>query len=585
MLLALTLAFVALASGWLLTHFYLTRSTLSVRLCAGACTGLALLGAIGFLFASFFGMGSATLVSTAAVTALPLVLLRRAAWRERLLTDVRSVRSFGASGFGILVCAVALVFVFSFAMYERGGAIYTGFDNNLGDLPFHISIITGFAKGENFPPEHTEYAGVRLTYPFLVDFIAALFVRAGASLAAALLIENALLALAFAGMIYLFARELTRDAAAAGLSVVLVLMSGGLGWWMFVADATAGQVFFATLSALPRNYTIASAGGYRWGNALTVLLVPQRGLLLGAPLFLLACTLLWQVVRGAEPEDDSGNGKDSSGGSRAAKATRNNSKRAKRDRKAREREASADAAREVDSTAKAAASVGVDSVVTNVSAEPLALRRMIAAGVIAGLLPLAHAHTFLVLMAAAVALAALFRVAPSWRAWAAFFTTALVLAVPQMIWATRESPVAASDFIAWQFGWDRGTENVLWFWLKNTGVFLPLLFAALVWRVKDKAGGASPLLPRRVLLFYVPFACVFVGANVLRLSPWIWDNVKVFFLWFVASAPLVALLLTRLWREGRAPHRIAVACLTFALVAAGALDVLRVVQGGAEQRI
>ena len=32
-----------------------------------------------------------------------------------------------------------------------------------------------------------------------------------------------------------------------------------------------------------------------------------------------------------------------------------------------------------------------------------------------------------------------------------------------------------SEFIAWHFGWNAGETNVIWFWLKNTGIFIPLL--------------------------------------------------------------------------------------------------------------
>src|SRR5205085_7941991 len=51
--------------------------------------------------------------------------------------------------------------------------IFTGVDTNLGDLPFHIAVVSGFAYGDNFPPQHPEFAGVRLTYPFVVDFVTA----------------------------------------------------------------------------------------------------------------------------------------------------------------------------------------------------------------------------------------------------------------------------------------------------------------------------------------------------------------------------------------------------------------------------
>jgi hypothetical protein len=133
------------------------------------------------------------------------------------------------------------------------------------------------------------------------------------------------------------------------------------------------------------------------------------------------------------------------------------------------------------------------------------------------------------------------RVWAVWRPWVLFAVAASVLALPQMFWATRESAVDASQFFGWEFGWAHGQENVVWFWIKNTALFIPLL-VALAWR------GAGP--ERRLLFFYMPFVLCFVVPNVYKLSPWVWDNIKVLLYWWVATAPLVALVLARLWRRG-----------------------------------
>ncbi len=122
-------------------------------------------------------------------------------------------------------------------MYQNSVGVFTGVDNNIGDLPFHISIITGFAHGENFPPQHTEFAGVRPTYPFIIDIVAAMFVRAGASLAGALFWQNFVLALALTGLLYRWALKLTGDRVAALMTPALVLLSGGFGWTELIADA------------------------------------------------------------------------------------------------------------------------------------------------------------------------------------------------------------------------------------------------------------------------------------------------------------------------------------------------------------
>ena len=73
----------------------------------------------------------------------------------------------------------------------------------------------------------------------------------------------------------------------------------------------------------------------------------------------------------------------------------------------------------------------------------------------------------------------------------------------------------------------------------------------------------------------MPFLLLFVAANLLRLSPWIWDNIKLLFFWHLAALPLVAGLLVALARRGRA-WRVASAVLVAALVLSGGLDLWRV---------
>jgi hypothetical protein len=199
---------------------------------------------------------------------------------------------------------------------------------------------------------------------------------------------------------------------------------------------------------------------------------------------------------------------------------------------------------------------------------------MIGAGVVAGLLPLVHAHSFVVLMLVGGCLALLF---PRWRLWFIFFAVTLLIAAPQMWWATRESAAQAGSFFGWQFGWDRGEQNAVWFWFKNTGLFIPLLVAAMLWR------GRAPVVSKRLLLFYLPFTLLFVISNAGKISPWIWDNIKVLYYWYVASVPLVALLCARLWRLHVAT-RVAAVVLLLVLTLAGALDVWRVVSEASEQR-
>jgi hypothetical protein len=499
----------ALAGGATFTLFFDEEAPLAARLAAGVPLGFALLGLSGLLGASLVGMGPAALVLSAAGVLWPLpAVASTAEGRRRLVNAFRPRKPSLTLAAGLVILGALLGRIYDRAMFVTpAGAIATGNDHNLGDLPFHLGLISGFTDGANFPPQHPELAGTRLSYPFLVDLISALLVRAGASLEAALFWPNVLLALALVVLLYDFGRRLTGDRLAAALTPLLLLFSGGFGWTLFFDDLVAGGRSWALLGHLPRDYTIAGEGGLRWGNAITTLLVPQRSLLLGLPLFVSIATGWWRAV--VEEQDD------------------------------RRR------------------------------------RRLLAgAGFAAGLLPLSHAHSFVLALSIAGALALLFPRPQAWaargRTWAAFFVPALMLAVPQVAWSARGSALRATSFLGWHLGWDRGDVNPAWFWLYNTGLFIPLLLVALAMHRR--------WLPPSLLRFYLPFAACFLVPNVLRLSPWIWDNIKFLIYWYLASAPLVGLALARLAR-GPMIGRVAAPVLLLALVLAGGLDVWRMASG------
>jgi hypothetical protein len=558
MLFALALALVAMAGGATLSYLFDEDAPPVARLCVGVCIGFAALGLIGFILASLFGFTSLALILTAAVVASPLVLLANAKRRAVVSADFHAAArglhramlhpTRKTTSYTVFYAFVVIVLwlVFDRAMIELPDGIYTGVQNNYGDLPFHLSIITSFADGANFPPEDPTFAGARFTYPFVADFVAACFVRAGASLRQAMLLENFLLALSFVGLLHRFTLKLTRDWIAGLIAPLLVLFSGGLGWWHLLEHArVSGQGLFGILMKLQQQYTITPDTGYRWGNSLTTLLIPQRGILLGFPLAVIVFTVWWNSLK------DSEEGK---------------SKKVKGKRKE-----------------KVAAAPSSSSSLFPFSFFLLpSVRRMALAGAVAGLLPLVHAHSFVVVMMVGAGVALLFRL-KEWRAWAAFFIVAIVVAAPQMWWATHGSSVRAGDFFGLKFGWDKGEENFFVFWFKNTGLLIPLILAALLWR-DHLAGEQKQLVSRRLLLFYLPFTLCFIIPNLIKLAPWVWDNIKVIFYWFIASVPLVALFLARLMR-GRWPLRAAGVALLLTLTLSGALDVWSVMSRAAEFRI
>jgi len=152
-------------------------------------------------------------------------------------------------------------------------------------------------------------------------------------------------------------------------------------------------------------------------------------------------------------------------------------------------------------------------------------------------------------------------------AWLGFFAVMILLAVPRLLMAVPGDPGVPPEhqYPRWLIGWMSGTDFPAWFWIKNTGLFIPLLLLALL----------SPLALRgRVRLLIVPFSVVFIVANLIKFQPWDWDNSKLLVFWYLGSAIAVGAILTRLFRAH--PFGAVVAVLTWlSLVASGVLSLLQ----------
>jgi len=547
---------IAILGGTLLTFLFDRSAPRGARLCMGACIGMALMATVGFLLASVLGLGAATIVLSSVLLLLPLLLLlnreRRALILYLLRPSPSSARESSTGGIGYLAfylaIAILLAMVFNRAVFERSDGIYTGVMNNLGDLPLHLQVINSFAQGHNLPPEDPTFAGVRFAYPFLVDFLAAMMVRAGVGVIFAMWLQNMVLAMALVGLLHYWTVLLTRNRLAGVITPLLVLFSGGLGWWLLFSEGS-GDGLFATLASLQHDYTIVPNSILRWGNSLTTLFVPQRSILFGMPLAITIFCQWWLAISQQEDAPPSA-------------------------------EPTATSALELQNPAKVRhISKGRRKGSRKAAAIPqpdppnFYLRRMLAAGLCAGLLPLIHAHTFLTVMAAAACLAIIFHSA--WRSWLYFFAITLIVCAPEILWLANTGGVNTGSYLGWQPGWDHGQHNIIWFWFVNTGLFIPLLVVSLAWR------RGTLKLPQRVLRFYVPFIFCFIVLNLFKVAPWVWDNIKVLFLWYVASAPLVAWLLARWWQQRSFLRWLAPVALA-TLLLAGALDVLRVVSEASE---
>lgn len=539
MLLTFILIILVTFGGLALTYLYEREDSLLVRLAAGNVIGAAIFGLIGFLLASFFGFSAATVLITLFLTILPLALFVRKDFQKQFKANLQKAKGKldGANLKKFLRFAYYVFFFVLFwlfferAMIETAEGIFTGGSNNLGDLPFHLGAIFGFTDGNNFPPQNPSFSGAKFTYPFMADFFTAAFVKLGAGVREAMFLQNVFFAFSLLVLLERFVFKLTNNQLAAKIAPVLLFFSGGLGFAWFAKDFwQSGQSFFDFIWKIPFDYTLRN-DKFRWGNSMIVLFITQRSLLLGMPLTLIALKKLWEIftTENKEHTEKSSNNENQS------------------------------------------------------HFLPFFLSPFLI-GLLAGALPLIHLHSLVVLFVVCVFL--LIIKPEKWREWISFGAGVCVIAVPELIWAMTGSATKTSEFIAFHFGWDAGKTNIFWFWLKNTGFFIPILLFGiyLLWSGSQNEEAQKPKTKdqkpktKDLLLFYAPFAFLFIISNTMKLAPWEWDNIKVLIYWFVGSLPFAAFALAWIYNQNNVLKFVA-AGLLMILTAAGAVDVWRTVSG------
>ena len=485
--------------------------TVGERVVIGLVLAVVALTVLGYVVALATGVmvGLVVLLSVLGIAAGGFLLWRH---RARVRTGVAGPSVTLAAA--VLVVALGMGYLFVRAVEITPDAWLAHYNNTWSDWSFHASYTTAFVYGHNLPPQNPIFAGTPFRYPFAPDFASALLVGGGWSIPAALTWPSwAMTVLALSGLI-LWARRLTGGIGAGVIAVTLTLLGGGLGFWFFFGDA-ARLGLMNVLLHIPRTYDrFDPPVNIQWYNPLLSYYLPQRSFVFGAAIVMAVLLLLTPPLlttpffRWRE----------------TVRAIRLSWRRW---------------------SVKSEAAV------------------FLVAGALVGLLPLFHVHS-LVVLGIVTACWALFFPRP---AWLGFFAVMLLLAVPRLLMAVPGDPGAPPEhqYPRWLIGWMSGTDSPPWFWIKNTGLFMPLLLLALL----------SPLALRgRTRLLIAPFSLVFLVANLIKFQPWDWDNSKLLVFWYLGSAVAVGAILVRLFHAH--PVGAVVALLAWlSLVASGVLSLMQ----------
>jgi hypothetical protein len=342
------------------------------------------------------------------------------------------------------------------------------------DFGLHSAIVSHLAAFDRMPLDLPVASGAHLTYPFLVDFLSALYLHDGWSLHLSLFLPGVLLALAICQLVLSFSLRLFGHVGAAVSGLALVLLTGSAaGLRLAYADwRHSGKTLPDFLSNLPSDYTVLSAQNGNVTNFVANALLPQRAILFGVGITLTGLILL------------------------------------------------------------------------HTARHTGARRYLLAGGVLTGLLPMAHPHSFIVCGAVLAALAveaALSLRRPPWVHLTAG-GIALVLAAPQLAWQLLANGGGTGGRV--RLGWMVGDGESIWaFWWTNFGL-MGVLFVALPFLLLRPGW-------RQYLVWYLPFLAILAVTQVYAFQPFEYDNLKLIYYVYLMAGLFAGFLTVQIYRAWR----------------------------------
>ncbi|WP_373974400.1 hypothetical protein NT239_12220 [Chitinibacter sp. SCUT-21] len=367
--------------------------------------------------------------------------------------------------------------------------------STFGDLQMHMGMVTSLARQQIFPPEYSILPGQRLSYPFLVNLVSSSLYQMGFSLRWSLLLPSLLMCAMIVFSFILLAFEVSKDKRAMQLATLLFFFNGGLGFIYFFGwhEYTFAQIlteFYKT----PTNYNEMNI---RWSNVIADMIIPQRTTMAGWSVALFA---LWALLR----------------------FTRTTAREDKRD-------------------------------------------WGMLAGILVGLLPMIHTHSFMAIglislgwlgVDLVLRRQAIVQVIIDW-CW--YGLPAIGLGIGQLLFWTFQQATAGEGFVHFHLNWVNKLEidPYFWFYLKNMGVVYVgwlmglALLARSAWREKfaiatDSAEGS--LLDKHLALLQLGPLVIYIVAELIIFQPNLYDNNKLFYIWYVFATITAACVIITAFR-------------------------------------
>ncbi len=168
-------------------------------------------------------------------------------------------------------------------------------------------------------------------------------------------------------------------------------------------------------------------------------------------------------------------------------------------------------------------------------------RLFVIAGIICGLLPMVHTHTYLAigLMCCAWLFAFWGDAKDKWQYyfnWMSFAIPALLLALPQLLYWTVPQ-TTEGHFLKWHMDWVNNNDIWIWFWVKNVGIIFLFLVPAFF------------AIPSKLRKWYSGAIVVFVVSEFVQFQPNEYDNNKLLLVWYAWSVIIVTVFIVGVYQQ------------------------------------
>lgn len=360
------------------------------------------------------------------------------------------------------------------------GDLMAGHPNLWADWAAHFTMGSAMAERGLLLSRNPLFSFDKFSYPFLSDMVSAVLLRMSENFILSFVLPSFILSILFVWSIYFFFVNFWKEKVRAVVSSLLFLLGNGLGFFYLAKRAEDANQFLGFLLNPPQLSTWVDDLGIKWMSIIDSMLIPQRSFALGFPLALIGLTLVLKSLR-----------------------------------------------------------------LKNLSLKNKRVKmNLLISGVIFGLMPLMHTHSFLAIFI----ILAFWAIGDVWQNkgrdriyfWLCLAGISGLISSPITyfyIWSE-----AKMGFFQFYPGWLAREYQINWivFWWRNWGVLPALAIMGWFFSLK-KTLIKLPAPNRSNLFFFAPFFIIFGLVNLYLFQPYIWDNTKLL-VWSAVGFSLAATL-------------------------------------------